>query len=439
VFAPPSSEIDIRAARQLEAINRLESIDRLVRPTLESEARITDPAVPPKRIMVDRDGAPMLVTVRRLSAQPDGLPPAWLGLALESTDLAGPLLTRVLAGVELGGDVLVTLVDQQGRDLRTSQPSASPLASAELGLSAGWRIAILDSRGRTLQQLGARERWTYGFLISGLVIALLVGLTIAARAWAREAELSRLRADFVSNVSHELKTPLALIRMFGETLESGLVTDPARQHEFHGIIRRESERLTHLINNVLDIAKIDAGTKRFVLARSDLRALVVETLDAYAPLLKQLGFTVSADIPDSPVSIDMDRNAIAQAVVNLFQNAIKYSRETRSIAVALTSGPDDVRLSVTDRGVGIAASEIPRIFETYYRVATTENDGTAGSGLGLAIVQHAMTGHGGRVEVESTPGRGSTFTLSFPRASAAHTGAASDIIADARVSDMAAH
>jgi signal transduction histidine kinase len=234
------------------------------------------------------------------------------------------------------------------------------------------------------------------------------------RAWAREAELSELRTDFVSSVSHELRTPLALIRMYGETLESGLVTDADKRQEFSGIIRRESERLTHLINNVLDTAKIDAGTKSITLARTDLVALVREAVDAYAPLFTRLNFAVQAQLPDSPVLVQLDRDAVAQALVNLFQNAIRYSTDTRTVTVALETHDREVVVTVQDRGVGIPAAELPRIFDRFYRSRSAASAPSSSSGLGLSIVKHVMQAHGGRVEVLSAVGHGSTFTLVFP-------------------------
>jgi signal transduction histidine kinase len=188
-----------------------------------------------------------------------------------------------------------------------------------------------------------------------------------------------LKTELVSNVSHELKTPLALIRMFGETLESGIVADEQRRHEFYSIIRRESERLTHLINNVLDVARIDAGTKQYALARCDVVQLVREALDAYRPLFDRLGFQVDATLPESPVYLLIDREAIAQALVNLFQNAIKYSGEMKVAAVSVGLRDGTVRLSVADRGVGIPREEIPRIFEKYYRVRRTARQARPGA------------------------------------------------------------
>ena len=278
----------------------------------------------------------------------------------------------------------------------------------------GWRVGLFDREGRSGDQLVARERWISGTLIVGMVVVLIVGVTVTMRASTREAELARLKTEFVSNVSHELKTPLALIRMFGETLESGIVSDEAKRQEFYAIIRRESDRLTHLINNVLDVARIDAGTKQYACADTDVVALVGEAVEAYRPLFDRLGFSIDTTLPASPVVVWMDRDAIAQALVNLFQNAIKYSAEGTTVSVSVGVGDGMVRLSVADRGIGIRPDEIDRIFEKHYRIRAENRAGLPGNGLGLAIVKHAVEAHGGRVEVDSTPARGSTFTLVLP-------------------------
>jgi signal transduction histidine kinase len=321
---------------------------------------------------------------------------------------------RAEAGLDLGQDIRIQI------EPSANDPAAA-LASVDVGEPLpGWRLSVVDVTGRTLQQLSLRDRWTYGAVLGLLLAVLVAGVVFTTRAWAREAELSRLRTDFVSNVSHELKTPLALIRMFGETLEAGMVADPAKRHEFYGIIRRESERLTHLINNVLDTAKIDAGTKQFALERGDLVSLVREALDAYSPLFTRLNFDVAASLPDRPLSVRLDRDAVAQALVNLFQNAIRYSDESKHVAVAVEAREKEVVVSVADRGIGIPASELPRIFDKFYRGGAAPGGGSASStGLGLSIVKHVMTAHGGRVEVRSAVGEGSVFALVFPAEGAA--------------------
>jgi signal transduction histidine kinase len=434
--ASASADLEDRAGRVMADLSTLAWLHREVQPRIAAEITRPGRTARPERTVADHDGTPVLISAQSVPLESSGSGLV-IGLAVRPDHISGSLLTRALSGVELGGDVNVALIDRSGRNPARSTEAVSPLGSADLSaVFPGWRVGVFDARGRTLDELGARERWLYRALVAGMMGVLLVGVLFAARAWVREAELSKLRTDFVSSVSHELKTPLALIRMFGETLESGLVPDEGRQREFHGIIRRESERLTHLINNVLDTAKIDAGTKRFALQPDDLVAVVGETLDAYGPFFRRLGFTVTADLPATPVAVEMDRDAIAQVLVNLFQNAIKYSADVRSVAVSLTTGEDCVRLAVGDRGIGIPAAEIPRIFEKYYRIERADAEGAPGSGLGLAIIKHAMAAHGGRVDVASTPGQGSTFTLVFRPCGDFGTGAVARGNAD-RVPDPA--
>ena len=309
-----------------------------------------------------------------------------------------------------------------GDNLRADFASASEVSEPVLAVSepvedlSGARLRIVDAAGRSLEQLSLRERWTYGGLLGIVVVVLLSGVVITIRAWTREAELSKLRTDFVSNVSHELKTPLALIRMFGETLESGIVADPSKQHEFYGIIRRESERLTHLINNVLDTARIEAGTKEFNLHPGNIVPIVREAVDAYSALFTRLDFEVRATLPETSVTVQFDRDAIAQALVNLFQNAIRYSDQSRRVDVAVSADSREAVVSVKDCGIGIPASELPKIFDKFYRSRSARGDASSGSGLGLSIVRHVMQAHGGRVDVHSVVGLGTEFAHVFPLA-----------------------
>jgi len=332
--------------------------------------------------------------------------------------VSGPLLARVLKTVDLGHDLNVVVTTPEGEGAEGSGTSPSvPLGEAELlPQLPHWKVALFDSRGRSIPQLVAREGWTYGALVAGMLTVMAVGVALTLRASARATELARTRSDFVANVSHELKTPLALIRMFGETLESGIVADPAKRQEFYGIISRESERLTHLIDNVLDVGRIDQGTKQYAIRPQELVETVQAALEAYRPLFDRLGFTVETTFPQPPVIVPMDRDAVIQSLVNLFQNVIKYSGTARHVSVAVRLGGGTASISVADRGVGIPASQIDRIFEWYYRGPQADRAVLTGSGLGLAIVKHTIDAHGGHVTVESSPGEGTTFTLVLPTA-----------------------
>lgn len=257
------------------------------------------------------------------------------------------------------------------------------------------------------------------FRLAALLIALLCGLLVLGifflwRGARREMALARMKTEFVANVSHELKTPLALIRLFAETLLMERTTNPAQRSKYYQIIARESERLAHLISNVLSFAGIEAGKKTYRLSPCDLGETVRDTYERYCFHLEEKGFEHHLEIqPDLP-SVLADPDAVAQALINLLENAVKYSPNEKAVWVSVRSSDQAVRISVRDRGVGIHPKDQPRVWEDYYRTPEARALSTRGSGLGLSVVRHIVNAHGGKVELESEPGRGSVFTLVFP-------------------------
>ena len=193
-----------------------------------------------------------------------------------------------------------------------------------------------------------------------------------------------------------------------------MVHDEAKRGEFYRIIRSESERLTRLINNVLDFSKIEAGVKQYNFQEADVGGVVRKAIDAYRLEIRNLGFTIDCPLSSNPVTATIDPDAVSEALLNLLDNAAKYSGEEKHIAVNLESCESWIRISVSDRGVGIPRDELKNIFGKYYRSPSRQTRETAGSGLGLTLVKHIAEAHGGRVDVESEVGRGSTFTLLIP-------------------------
>jgi signal transduction histidine kinase len=242
---------------------------------------------------------------------------------------------------------------------------------------------------------------------------LAVGLGVTYRNVSKEIALARLKSDFVSNVSHELRTPLSLIRLYAETLEMGRLKTPDKLQEYYQIIRKESERLTALINNILDFSRIEAGRKEYDFRETDLRELVANTLESYRYEIEQHGFTLEEKIDPVP-HVRVDREAMARSLVNLVNNALKYSQDRKYIGVNLYRESGSVKLEVIDHGIGIPNQEQEKIFEKFYRVGDPLVHNTKGSGLGLSLVQHIAHAHGGEVSVNSTPGQGSKFTIKLP-------------------------
>ena len=271
-------------------------------------------------------------------------------------------------------------------------------------------------QGTTAEAISRRWVWQ-SFLILGVLSVLMIGgLVLTYRSVNKQVALARLKSDFVSNVSHELRTPLALIRLYAETLELGRITTQDKKNEYYSIIRKESERLSALINNILDFSRIEAGAKEYDFRETDIAELVRNTLDSYRYQIEQQGFALEEHIDPGIPAVKVDREAIARALVNLVNNALKYSSNEKFLGVRLYREQSVLKLEVSDRGIGIERHEQSRIFEKFYRTCDPLVHNTKGSGLGLSLVRHITRAHGGEVEVESTPGRGSKFTLSLPLA-----------------------
>jgi signal transduction histidine kinase len=247
-----------------------------------------------------------------------------------------------------------------------------------------------------------------------LALAMGLGVFLVAGAAAREVRVAELKSNFVASVSHDLKTPLALIQLFAETLELGRVRTPERAQEYYRIINGESKKLTRLIENILDFSRMEAGLRPYRMEPADLTESVNKVLARMETQFSQGHFTVTANVDTDLPRILADEGAAEQAIENLVANAMKYSGDAKQIEIEAKRVNGHIVVSVTDHGIGISRREQGRIFRKFYRVQRELGGGPQGTGLGLAIVDHTMRGHGGFVRVESEPDHGSTFSLHFP-------------------------
>jgi signal transduction histidine kinase len=298
-----------------------------------------------------------------------------------------------------------------------------------------WRLRTGYGSQTIPDILAARER-PQRAMMALLAALLAIGMFFVVRAAAREVRVAEMKSTFVSSVSHDLKTPLALIQLFAETLELGRLKSSERAHEYYRIINSEAKKLTRLINNLLDFSKIEAGLRRYKQLPDDLSALtrrVVESLDSQ---FRHNQYTVTLHA-DERVPVVVDPEAAEQAVENLLSNAMKYSPDNREIEVIVGRDGDFGVVRVVDRGIGIPARLHRKIFRKFFRVQTDAGSGPQGTGLGLAIVDHVMRGHGGFVRVQSEPGRGSTFSLHFPLSAGEAHGDETDTGDRGRAADVA--
>ena len=276
-----------------------------------------------------------------------------------------------------------------------------------------WRVRTGYDNQTIPQIIASRERPQY-WMMAILAGVMALGVFFVARAAAREVRVAELKSNFVSSVSHDLKTPLALIQLFAETLELGRLKNTERAHEYYRIINSEARKLTRLINNLLDFSKIEAGLRKYQLEPRDLGEVTRRVVDSLQSQFRHNQFTVTLHVPDRPMTVMLDAEAAEQALENLLSNAMKYSPEHREIVIEVAGDGGYGVVRVRDRGIGIPPRLQRRIFQKFFRVETDAGSGPQGTGLGLAIVDHVMRAHDGFVRVDSEPGRGSTFTLHFP-------------------------
>ena len=273
---------------------------------------------------------------------------------------------------------------------------------------------VISSSGNTITDL-VRKRT----LITTVIIVVLNALIIGGVAFVfwnirKEIKLTQLKSDFVSNVSHELRTPLALISMFAETLELKRIKDEDKKEEYYKTIRLEAERLTNIVNKILNFSQLESDKKKFIFAVNDLNDVVNEVLDTYKFHLDKHNAVYRVNAGTSPILVNIDSESVKEAVINLVDNAIKYSGDKKEIEINMGIESETAYIEVTDNGVGISKEDQKKIFEKFYRVSSGLVHDTKGSGLGLSLVNYIMEAHNGNVEVQSKPGKGSSFKLIFP-------------------------
>jgi signal transduction histidine kinase len=262
----------------------------------------------------------------------------------------------------------------------------------------------------------ATQRWRRRLFAASLAAAVLLVLAVGSLAFrdvSREVRLASLRSMFVSSVTHELKTPLTSIRLLAETLRSKRLSDPAAADQMLSAIVDESERLAQLVNNVLSFAQIEKGARPYSLAPIELTEAVSDVVRRFQCVLKQGGFRLHQESDGGPMPVLADAEALSQAMLNLLDNAVKYSGRSREILLGIYRRGKEIEIRVTDHGIGVPPSEQRRIFESYYRAPSAARE-TTGAGLGLALVRHFAEAHGGRATVASGPGGGSAFSLWLP-------------------------
>ncbi|HEV7768376.1 MAG TPA: HAMP domain-containing sensor histidine kinase [Thermoanaerobaculia bacterium] len=286
-------------------------------------------------------------------------------------------------------------------------PLDNPLST--FGVRAVVRTAYVGGKGWQNQRV-------VSLWVSLLALALTgVGASLALRGMHKESETMKLRGALIANVSHELRTPLSMIRLGAETLKRARLKDKERL-DIEDTILREVLLLSHLVENVLDVARMqNQSTKALAFSSVGPRDLIRNLITTYESWIRSKGFEVELELDDTIADQLWDRDAVSRALLNLVDNAIKYSADDRHISIVLRQNAEYVIIEVKDRGIGIDVKDVTKIFDPYFRAKFSDTITRRGAGLGLTLVQQIVESHGGKVELDSVIGSGSTFRLMFPR------------------------
>ncbi len=326
-----------------------------------------------------------------------------------------PVRFVLLARQEPVGEGLMGKLASEVAQARAS--ALGPPVLAELTLPVplqDFRLGVVPLGEDPIARASTRNRLIYVVLLAFFSLTLAFGVIYTGRVLYREARLSRMKTDFVSLVSHELRTPVTSIRMFIETLALGRVQDPAQTHQVLQLLTQETERLSTFIDRVLDWSRIESGRKEYHPESLPVSAVVDSAVAAFRAQRLMDDLQLSVEVPERLPPILVDRVAISGALLNLLQNAYKYSREDKRITLSARATRRWVEVTVEDHGVGIAPGDRKRIFERFYRVDNLLTRRTEGSGLGLSIARRIVEAHGGRITLKSELGKGSRFTLHLP-------------------------
>ncbi|HSD64504.1 MAG TPA: HAMP domain-containing sensor histidine kinase, partial [Ignavibacteriaceae bacterium] len=269
-------------------------------------------------------------------------------------------------------------------------------------------------KGETIEELVKARSTRNLILIVGIALLIFAGIWLVFRNIKKEIQLAQIKSDFVSNVSHELRTPLSLISMFAETLEMGRVKTEEKKNEYYSIIHSETSRLSNIVNKVLNFSKMEAGKRTYHFEPVDLNEISDKIFNTYCFHLQNHGFAFNFT-PDKEIpKLNLDPDAISEAIVNLIDNAVKYSENTKAINLRIGSENGFVFVEVEDKGIGISESDQKKIFDKFFRVSSGYVHNTKGTGLGLSLVKQIVQAHKGKIKLISSVGKGSCFKLLFP-------------------------
>jgi signal transduction histidine kinase/tetratricopeptide (TPR) repeat protein len=339
------------------------------------------------------------------------------GLLLNADYLRDSVLYQVLQSNVNSGKTRWIVKGRDEKTILKSENSPSGSITVRTNFEGGfppWFIELYQNDPDLFETFLFSRRGIYFYMFILIAGILIFGLALTVRTVAHELELSKMKSDFVSTISHEFKSPLSSIRQLAEMLQSGRVPSENRRQEYYDVLVEQSERLTLLIDNILDFAKIEEGRKKFDFQMMDIGSLLQQIVSVIQDQVHHKDFVIQLEIEKPLPAIKTDRESMTQAITNLIDNAVKYSGDSRNIIVRAYAEDQYLIFTVKDFGIGIRKEEIDKVFERFYRGGNELTRTVKGSGLGLTLVKQIVEAHHGKIEVESEVGNGSTFTVRIP-------------------------
>lgn len=401
-------------------------------PLIQQEAKMAQPIVRQNKTGESLSNDRSSSRLRYLSVKVDSI--LWPIVMMEKNDGDSPIkligfkirmsaledfLRSILDQTSERENVKIALLDPGNHIIYPEQLSKSAIILSSpfshLGeLFPGHSLALVASGENPLEAIASKSLLIYYILVVSVIGLIALGVVLMFRDISREERLSQMKSDFIANVSHEIKTPIATIRTLGENLNEGWVSDPEKQREYFRLIAREGERLSHLVENILDFSRIEAKRKTYHREFVPIADVIEKSIERFKLLVEGQDVKLTVHVVPHLPRVNIDSAVIEQAIINLLDNAAKYSRDEKSIDVSAEATQDYCAIKVADHGIGIEKKEIPKLFDKFYRVEPSKGKNIPGSGIGLTLVKEIMEAHGGRVEVESELNKGSTFMLVIP-------------------------
>lgn len=339
-----------------------------------------------------------------------------LGVKFDEEYLIDNLLSHTIQEMQLSEKTTVVISDLSGTPLLGTKPSGSEVPTVtELfeGNFPPWRMQFYRGEAASSGILSIRRSF-YFWTILTLIVILIFGSVLIMRTVAHEMDVLKIKSDFVSSVSHEFKTPLTSIKALVERLQDGKVKDVEKMSQYYSVIAQDTEKLSRLVKNVLDFSKIEEGKVDYDLVETDLALWLVDQVENFQQNEMAKHVHITSNVNRNIPTLAVDQDVMSQVILNLLGNAVKFSPPGSEIKASLSHDKDEITITITDQGIGIPPDEIDKIFDKFYQGRSAQKLTVKGTGLGLTLVKHIVEAHRGRIEVESTVGTGSTFTIKLP-------------------------